>query len=66
MIFLDTYSSYYLHVSSTTRPYFGMNSPKFGFPDGLGVSPPLSTTPVVDLAGAKSLLLVLLLYWEQS
>jgi hypothetical protein len=61
--FLDAYSSYYLPASSTTRPIFWHEPTTFGFPEGLGVSPPLSTTPVVDparahitIVGASSLL----------
>jgi hypothetical protein len=61
MIFLDAYSSYHLPTSSTTRKYFGMNTLKFEFTEGLGVSPPLSTSHVVArvniaIVGAYSLL----------
>jgi hypothetical protein len=52
--FLDAYSSYHLPTSSATRKYFGMNPLTFDFTEGLGVSPPLSTTLVVDPARAQT------------
>jgi hypothetical protein len=51
MTYFDAYSSYHF-LSSTTRKYFGMNPPTFDFT--LGISPPLSTTLVVDPARAQS------------
>jgi len=51
--FIDAYSSYKLLSGSTTMQYFGMNPSSFGFPEGLGI---FSTTPIVDIVDASSLL----------
>jgi hypothetical protein len=53
-IFLYAYSSYHLPASSATRESFCMNPLRFESTEGLGVSPPLSKTQVVDPAREKT------------
>jgi hypothetical protein len=50
----DAYYHYYLSLGSIPMRYFGMKSPSFHFPEGLGNSY-FSTTPLVDIVGASSL-----------
>jgi hypothetical protein len=59
MRYFDAYSYYKLSHDSTTTQSFGANPSSFGFPEGLGNSS-FSTTPVVDTAGAFTLLETLL------
>jgi len=55
MRYVDSYSPYHLQLRSTTIQSFGKNPSSFGFPKRLGNSY-LSTTPIIYIIGASSLM----------